>query len=332
MGWGGVFRGCADHGKIRMFRCPLSRPLTPQAYELRRLFQRHQRIAGAGVEPLLRSLQQLAALADRSGSPADALRYLEPLIAALKERGGAGAPRAAAAAASAANGADFSAVAAAAGPAAAAVQRATRHAVRLAFRSLPLVQRATLQQAVAVAHPSAAGGAAAGAGAGGSEHSPAAVTFVVSRLFDHPGGPGAYVRLVAGQVLSAAAAGASLFTFAAMSAVPGQPSLLDQLAVLASLLAEPGVGAGADLTADAGCSTTSALGARSAVGAALRPASSVAGSGVSDEESLLRMSLLTPVVVPAGRVGTTMLTLAGEGVSYTPVSVMALPCVAGVEL
>lgn len=318
--------GCSDS--------PLSRPLAPQAYELRRLFQTHQRIAGAGVEPLLRSLQQLAALADRSGSPADALRYLEPLIAALKERGGAGAPRAAAAAASAANGADFSAVAAAAGPAAAAVQRATRHAVRLAFRSLPLVQRATLQQAVAVAHPSAAGGAAAGAGAGGIEHSPAAVTFVVSRLFDHPGGPGAYVRLVAGQVLSAAAAGASLFTFAAMSAVPGQPSLLDQLAVLASLLAEPGVGAGVDLTADAGCSTTSVLGARSAVGAALRPASSLsmASSGAGEEDSLLRMSLLTPVVAPAGRLGTTTPGLAGEGVSCTPVSVLALPCVAGVEL
>ena len=46
----------------------------------------------------------------------------------------------------------------------------------------------------------------------------------------------------------------------------------------------------------------------------------------------LMLALTLVRVAPAARVGTTTLTLAGEGVSYTPVSVMALPCVAGVEL
>lgn len=273
-------------------------PRCLQAYELRRAFQQGQRggaaAAGAGVDALLHSLQQLAGLADRSARPADALRYLEPLIAALKECGaGGGVQQQQRAVASVAAG-GAGAAAAAPGAAAAAVQHATRHAVRLAFRTFPVAQRSTLQQAVAVAHPSSVGGGSGAAGAGGCEHSPAAVSFVVGRLFDHPGGPSAYVRLVAGQILSAAAAGASLFTFAAMSAVPGQPSLLEQLAVLASFLAEPAAGAGVDLLADAGCSAASTLGARSSVGAALRPQAGGAPGGAqgvgAPADALLRLS------------------------------------------
>lgn len=215
------------------------------AYELRRHLQQRYH-SDDNIEPLLRCLQQLASLADRAGRPVDALRYLEPLLAALKEAGSVGA-----------------------GVTPAVVQVATRHAVRLTFRAMPAAHRATLQQVIAVGHTTPGSATQPPVP---HPHSPAAVAFVVGRLFDHPGGPCAYVRLVAGQVLAAVAAGSSLFTFAAMAAAPGQPSLLDQLAVLAGLLAEPGSGAGVDLSADFGCATTSQVGVRSTVGSALRPA------------------------------------------------------------
>jgi hypothetical protein len=77
--------GASKAGHPARFLLCMCFPL-PQAYELRRLLQQRYHITDH-LEPLLLSLQQLASLADRAGKPAEALRFLEPLLSIMKEAG-----------------------------------------------------------------------------------------------------------------------------------------------------------------------------------------------------------------------------------------------------
>jgi hypothetical protein len=112
--------------------------------------------------PLLRSLTQTAAILDRIGKPAEAAALLEPVIASLKQLKTEAAL--------------------------AAVQRATRHLLRLVFASMSGQLRAALQGVIRARQRS------------GADSLGSALRFVLSRLWQGP--PARYIRDVVDAAVS----------------------------------------------------------------------------------------------------------------------------------